>query len=209
MKAYDFFCLKFTQADEGSLFMSESVYLVRHATPDWSRVDIRYDIPPGPPLTSQGEAEATQLGAFLQTAGIRRIYASPLERARRTAELAAAIVNLEVVEALPIAEWQRGENEEAVLQRFLSFWEETLAESAKVGPIALVSHGGPIRLMLRHLELPTAEIDFYRKQFDRDNPLPPAGVWHVTRTHQQAPWSLSLAFTPQPFKRYESQPASV
>ena len=189
--------------------MSESVYLVRHATPDWSRVEIRYDIPPGPPLTPQGEAEATQLGAFLQTAGIRRIYASPLERARRTAELAAATLNLEVIEALPIAEWQRGENEEAVLQRFLAFWEAALTESASVGPIALVSHGGPIRLMLRHLELPTAEIDFYRKQFDRDNPLPPAGAWHVTRAHQQAPWTVRLAFTPQPFKPYAPQTTSV
>ena len=189
--------------------MRESVYLVRHATPDWSRVDIRYDIPPGPPLTPQGEAEAGQLGAFLQEAGIRRIYASPMERARRTAALAAAQVDLDVVEALAINEWQRGESGEAVLQRFLSFWEAALTESTTVGPIALVSHGGPIRLLLGHLQLPTAEIDFYRKQFDRDNPLPPAGVWHVTREHQQTPWVLNLAFTPQPFKRYEPQAASL
>ena len=56
------------------------LYLARHATPDWNMRDIRYDIPPGPPLVPQGEAEAAQLGEFLRQAGVVQIYVSPLVR---------------------------------------------------------------------------------------------------------------------------------
>lgn len=187
--------------------MTSTVYLVRHATPDWSRTDLRYDIAPGPPLTAQGEEEAGRLGAFLREAGVQRIYASPLERARRTAELAAVIAEADVSEAPAIAEWVRGESELAVLERFLPLWAAACVESKAEGAVALVTHGGPIRLLLEHLELERAEIDFYRKQFDRDNPLPPAGAWRITRTQPDAPWQMELAFTPQPFRRYE--PATV
>ena len=189
--------------------MTSTVYLIRHATPDWSRVDIRYDIPPGPPLTTQGEAEAARLGEFLRDAGVRKIYASPLERALRTAQIAGEVAGLPVVEALAIAEWQRGESEIAVLERFLPFWSTACVESGDCGALALVSHGGPIRLMLEHLKLERAQIDFYRKQFDRDNPLPPAGAWRVTRAQLEAAWQMVLAFTPQPYRAYEPQTVYV
>jgi broad specificity phosphatase PhoE len=187
--------------------MTVTVYLVRHATPDWARTDLRYDIPPGPPLTARGEEEAAQLGAFFRQAGVQRVYASPLERARRTAELAAAIAEADVSEEPAIAEWVRGESEVAVLERFLPLWAAACMESEESGAVALVTHGGPIRLLLEHLKLDRAEIDFYRKQFDRDNPLPPAGVWQITRTHPDAAWRIELVFAPQPFRRYE--PATI
>ena len=63
-------------------FPTSAIYLARHATPDWNRRDIRYDIAPGPDLVPQGEAEAAQLGEFLRTTGVTRIYASPLVRTR-------------------------------------------------------------------------------------------------------------------------------
>ena len=186
-----------------------TVYLVRHATPDWSRTEIRYDIPPGPPLTPQGEAEAAQLGAFLRENGVQRLYSSPLERARRTAEIAAGIAEADVMEAEAIAEWQRGELESAVLERFLPFWTASTLESAATGAVVLVSHGGPIRLMLEHLGVDRNELLFYRKQFDRDNPLPPAGAWRVSRPHAAVAWQIELAFTPQSFRRYEPQTVVV
>lgn len=182
--------------------MSAVVYLIRHATPDWSRTDIRYDIPPGPALTTHGEAEAAKLGLFLQSAGIQKIYASPLERAKRTAQIAALPLELVVEEIEAIAEWRRGEGEAELLARLLPFWERVWAESEKVGPLALVSHGGPIRLLLQHLNLPQAEIDFYRKQFDRDNPVPPAGAWRIASDQINGVWQLQLAFTPQPHTVY-------
>lgn len=189
--------------------MTSTIYLVRHATPDWSRTDIRYDIPPGPPLTPQGEAEAASLGEFLRNANVYKLYASPLARSLRTAEIAAQIAGKQLFPNDSIAEWQRGENESEVLKRFLAFWSSICEEDLQYGPVVLVTHGGPIRLMLDHLGLERAEIDFYRKQFDRDNPVPPAGAWRITRTTPQTMWQISLAFTPQPYRLYQPQIAYV
>ncbi|MCX6046314.1 MAG: histidine phosphatase family protein [Chloroflexi bacterium] len=178
------------------------IYLVRHATPDWSRTDIRYDIPPGPPLVAQGEAEAASLGEFLRTVEAYKIYVSPLERTLRTAQIAAEIAQLPVFEEEAIAEWRRGESEQQVLERLMPFWDKISQESQENGPIVMVSHGGPVRAMLQHLKLDQAEIDFYRKQFDRDNPVPPAGAWLATQARFDDRWQLHLAFTPQPHKVY-------
>lgn len=172
------------------------IYLVRHATPDWSRTDIRYDVPPGPPLTPHGEAEARKLGEFLRDAGIKKIYASPLERTQRTAQLAAETVGLEVVTEELIAEWRHGENETDVSSRFSGFWERICAESERSGPVALVTHGGPIKVMLLNLGLPRATVDDYCRKFDRGNPVPPAGVWLGVNSSLEAPWHLELIFTP-------------
>jgi len=172
------------------------IYLARHATPDWSRTDIRYDIPPGPPLTAQGEAEARQLGEFLREAGVKKIYASPLERTQRTAHLAAEVVGLPVVTEELIAEWRRGEHETEVASRFSGFWERICAESEALGPIVLVTHGGPIKVMLLNLGLPRATVDEYCRKFDRGNPVPPAGVWLAANHSSETPWYLELLFTP-------------
>ena len=47
------------------------------------RTDIRYDIPPGPPLTAQGEAEASKLGEFLKNAGVSKIGRVAVKRSLR------------------------------------------------------------------------------------------------------------------------------
>jgi probable phosphoglycerate mutase len=181
--------------------MSSIVYLVRHATPDWTRIDIRYDIPPGPPLTPIGEEEAQRLGDFLAAAGIARFYASPLERAWRTAYLAAAPQSTPVMIAEAIAEWRRDEPEAGVLARCLPVLESALDESQTAGPVALVSHGGPIRLLLQHLGLASTEMDFHRRQFDRDNPVPPGGAWRLARNGDGI-IIPELVFAPQGFKPF-------
>lgn len=177
--------------------MIVKIYLVRHATPDWSRTDIRYDVPPGPPLTAQGETEAAHLGEFLRTAGVKRIYASPLERTRRTAEIAGAIAGVSPLENEAIAEWRRGESEAEVTARLNGLWEKLCCEGATVGPIALVTHGGPIKAMLLNLGMPRTTVDDYCRKFDRGNPLPPAGVWLATGSTTDTPWQLELIWTPQ------------
>jgi probable phosphoglycerate mutase len=187
--------------------MPAILYLVRHATPDWSRTDIRYDIPPGPPLTAQGEAEAKQLGEFLQTTNIAHLYASPLERTTRTAQIAAAALGLQVEIKPDLAEWERGEPEANVLTRIRPFLDKALDESETRGPLALVTHGGPIRILLADLGLDHAELDHYRRTFDRDNPVPPAGVWRITRTADGRIEKPELVFTPQPYTRFV--PATV
>ncbi|HYN90102.1 MAG TPA: phosphoglycerate mutase family protein, partial [Ardenticatenaceae bacterium] len=65
---------------------ARTVFMVRHATPDWNRRDIRYDIPPGPDLTAKGREEAYQAGLYLKPYRIDVIYASPMARATQTAE---------------------------------------------------------------------------------------------------------------------------
>lgn len=177
--------------------MTVKIYLARHATPDWSRTDIRYDVPPGPPLTAQGEAEAAELGEFLHGAGVKRIYASPLERTRRTAEIAGAIVGITPIENEAIAEWRRGESEAEVTARLNGLWEKLCCESTTIGPIALVTHGGPVKAMLLNLGMPRATVDDYCRKFDRGNPLPPAGAWLATGSTTETPWHLELVWTPQ------------
>jgi len=175
---------------------SQIIYLIRHATPDWNRKDIPYDIPPGPPLVIQGENEAAQLGAFLKKKGVRRMYFSPLERAKQTAEICAKIANVEIKEENGIAEWRTAENEKQLSDRFFPVWDRVVQESQKTGPIALVSHGGPIRLLLQKLGLPDGIMEKYRGQFDHGNPLPPAGIWKAEKSDESECWDLSLVFIP-------------
>lgn len=177
--------------------MTVKIYLARHATPDWSRTDIRYDIPPGPPLTAQGEAEAAQLGEFLRKAGVKRMYASPLERTRRTAEIAGGIVGVTPITEEMIAEWRHGESEADVAARLNGLWEKLYRESAAIGPLALVTHGGPIKAVLQNLGMVRTTTDEYCRKFDRGNPLPPAGVWLAANRTMETPWQLDLVFTPQ------------
>ncbi|MEZ4864083.1 MAG: histidine phosphatase family protein [Caldilineaceae bacterium] len=177
--------------------MITKIYLARHATPDWSRTDIPYDVPPGPPLTAQGEVEASQLGSFFKKAGITRIYTSPLERTLRTAQIAGAAVGVTPIVEEAIAEWRRGESETEIVSRFTALWERFCEESQAGGPIALVTHGGPIKAMLLTLGMARAEVDQLCRTYDRGNPLPPAGVWLAANSTGEAPWRLELVFTPQ------------
>ena len=79
---------------------AHKVYLVRHGETEWSasgqhtgRTDI--------PLTPQGEENARRLGRRLRDLRFAQVLTSPLQRARRTAELAGfadATVDPELVE---------------------------------------------------------------------------------------------------------------
>jgi broad specificity phosphatase PhoE len=171
-----------------------NVYLIRHATPDWSRTDLPYHIPPGPPLTPQGVSEANELGEFLKTIGIISIQCSPLERCARTAMIAAGHIGLEAQINGGLSEWRPGEKHDEVHTRIWPTWEEACRASAAGGPVALVTHGGPIAVLLDRLGLIPEALNHYKRLFDRNNPLPPAGVWHATR--RQDTWQLKLAFTP-------------
>ena len=85
-----------------------TVYLVRHGETAWTKsrqhtglTDI--------PLTQRGEHEARKLGEHLRDTPAARVFTSPLQRARRTCELAgfgaAADVDPDLVE------WDYGEYE--------------------------------------------------------------------------------------------------
>ena len=81
------------------------VYLVRHGETAWTQTAQhtgRTDLP----LTEQGEREARELGARLRALLIDRVLSSPLQRARRTAELAMPGASVEFDDAL--MEWDYG-----------------------------------------------------------------------------------------------------
>lgn len=81
------------------------VYLVRHADTAWTLTGQhtgRTDLP----LTEQGERQARALGASLGALRIDRILSSPLQRARRTAELVMPHAHVEEDDEL--MEWDYG-----------------------------------------------------------------------------------------------------
>ena len=81
------------------------VYLVRHGDTAWTLTGQhtgRTDLP----LTEQGERQARALGPTLTALRIDRILSSPLQRARRTAELALPLARVEADDDL--MEWDYG-----------------------------------------------------------------------------------------------------
>jgi broad specificity phosphatase PhoE len=87
--------------------VASSVYLIRHGETEWSlsgqhtgRTDI--------PLTAKGEEQARRLRSVLQAVSFAEVLVSPMQRARRTAEL-AGLAPVRVEKAL--SEWDYGEYE--------------------------------------------------------------------------------------------------
>ncbi len=85
--------------------MAELV-LVRHGQTEWSR-DGRHTGRSDIPLTPVGEADAQALAARLSGRSFALVLTSPLERARRTAELAGLHADLEP----DLVEWDYGPEE--------------------------------------------------------------------------------------------------
>ena len=86
----------------------QHIYLVRHGETAWSlsgqhtgRTDI--------PLTKKGEADARKLNERLRSTVFKRVFVSPLQRARQTAALAALATPVEIEPDL--VEWDHGEYE--------------------------------------------------------------------------------------------------
>ena len=177
-----------------------TVYLIRHATPDWNRTDLPYAVMPGPPLTPQGVDEAMQLGYFLREGGVARILTSPFERAVHTARIAAGVAGVNVEQEAGLTEWRPDEKVDAIRARCWPVWEKAIALSLQIGPVALITHGGPISFLLEQLGLAKEILEQHKRRFDRNNPLPPAGVWKATLPAPDAAWDLQLAFLPEPVK---------
>jgi len=81
------------------------VYLVRHGETAWTLTGQhtgRTDLP----LTEEGERQARELGPPLTALSFDRIFSSPLQRARRTAEL--AMPHARVEEDDDLMEWDYG-----------------------------------------------------------------------------------------------------
>ncbi len=176
--------------------MSIEIYIARHASPDWTRTDLRYDVPPGPPLTARGEQEARALGQFLKQRDVVRIYGSPMLRASSTANLAAEVLGLSAVIDPSISEWTKEETGREVSDRLRPFWEQLCNESAQAGPICLVTHGGPMGMLLYQRGLSEEMLASNNGPFDHGTPSPASGAWRVAGEHSEGPWTLDLCFEP-------------
>jgi broad specificity phosphatase PhoE len=176
---------------------SGTVYLVRHATPDLTRTDLVYYLPPGPPLTTLGELEASELGRFLCHRGVRMIWTSPLERARRTAELAARPCAAQVMEDSRLIEMHPGETHDDVRARAGPVWDIAHERAVAADPQALVAHGGVITALLLAIGVTPTTLEHVGRRFDSGNPAPPGGAWEVKHPGGSGPLTARLAFIPR------------
>ncbi len=174
--------------------MTSCIYLIRHAAPDMTRADIPYDVPPGPALTVEGEDQAHLVGKFLLDRKVVRIYSSHFLRAQQTASIVAKIVGVAVEIEHGIGEWHESERARDIVNRVQPVLTRITKEGQDQGTVCLISHGGPIGVMLRKLGMDRAEVDAYRSTFGGSTPSPHAGVWRVTRSGSG--WENALVFTP-------------
>ncbi len=70
------------------------LYVVRHGQTEWN-VEVRFQGQKDSPLSALGLQQAHNTAAYLANAGIQKLYASPLERAWKTAELVSGSIGLE------------------------------------------------------------------------------------------------------------------
>jgi hypothetical protein len=79
----------------------------------------------------------------------------------------------------------------------LSVLDEARAESERIGPIGLVTHGGPVAVLLQELGLESEQLSAFKRKFDHANPLPPAGAWEAEWNAEDDSWTLDLKFIPE------------
>jgi broad specificity phosphatase PhoE len=142
------------------------VYVVQHGEKERA--------PGDPGLTARGREQAALAAEWLRGKGLRAVYASPLLRARQTAEAVAAVAGLPVLVDARVtermnwdgsvpaerffADWTRtsadrdfvpavGDSSRAAGARFREF----VAERGEGGPIAVGCHGGVTVDLLRTL----------------------------------------------------------
>ena len=175
--------------------MNRSVYLIRHATPDWSRVDLPYHLPPGPALTEQGINEAQGLGDFLSREAVRILFCSPLERCLATARIVSSKSGAEIIVSSRLKEWQPGEDATAIRNRVRPIFKEASLITDWKGAVGLVTHGGPIAMLMRSMGMQEEEL-LRNRIFDRGNPLPPAGVWRADKAPDAQAWTLDFVYNP-------------
>lgn len=158
--------------------------LVRHAEP--SRGTCLFGTT-DPGLSERGERQAALLGAYLADEHVDAVYASPMRRAHRTAELVARALGKHVVVHDDLVEFDHGADEyipaedakddpryDRVLQDDLSDWGVDTAEFQKrvVGAVdristahrgetvVVVCHGGVLNAYLAHV-LETRRVMFF------------------------------------------------
>lgn len=182
-------------------------HFVRHGETEWNRLGRlqgRSDIP----LNAHGEAQAAFLRPQLKPYGFRSIAASPLLRARRTAEILNAELDLPIhfIDALmeidvgPYAGtsdgawlpgWRKGEAVDGV-EHLAAFARRVgagiSAALALQGPVLIVAHGGLIWALEHLLKLQEKGLD-----------IPNTALVHFQPpASPQEYWRMATLFEPEP-----------
>jgi broad specificity phosphatase PhoE len=178
-----------------SMLPQTSFHFVRHGETDWNRMGRmqgRRDIP----LNAVGEAQAEALRTAMPDFGFGSIAASPLSRARRTAEILNRGLGLQIhlVDDLQefdvgpyegteprgwFADWRAGATRAGV-ESFADFTLRVrrgmLAALAQPGPVLVVAHGGVVWALEALLGLPVG-MDIANTTLVRFRPQ--AAQWRV------------------------------
>lgn len=158
------------------------IVLVRHGQTEWNRIG-RVQGHSDVPLNDEGRRQARALAVELDGEQVDAVYASDLGRARETAEILAAtrgvdvialpalrekhfgtwegLTDVEVRERFPDAQttgWGDGETTEQLAERIVTAVEE-IAAAHPGGLVLVVTHGGPMRALLRNLQDDATPVD--------------------------------------------------
>jgi len=164
--------------------------LVRHGLPE--RVENTDGTPADPRLCDEGRAQAERTARWLSRERIDRVYASPLRRARETAEPLVAALGGELVIEPGVAEFDQNAQAYVPLEELKRTdyprWRELMAsgfalafdpeqfravvvgaleriiEANKGGRVAVVCHGGVINVWAAHL-LELRRLMFFAPQY--------------------------------------------
>ncbi|HKF13812.1 MAG TPA: histidine phosphatase family protein [Gaiellaceae bacterium] len=170
--------------------MTTTILLARHGESDWNRTK-RWQGWADRPLTDRGRDQARELAARLADTELDAVYASDLQRARETAEIAAGTKNLTVhttpdLREVDVGSWSgltRPEAEERFPDQYARWleggegWEDgetyeqlgervvkalnDIAVKHDSGRVLLVAHGGTIRAI--HAAALGVDIHTYRR----------------------------------------------
>ena len=77
-----------------------NIFFMRHGESEGNRLGILQGHE-DPPLTDDGQAQATRAGEWFQNRGVERVFCSPLSRAHHTARIVSEKAELPVPEVLP------------------------------------------------------------------------------------------------------------
>ncbi len=155
------------------------ILLARHGETEWNRIG-RWQGQADPPLNDLGRLQAEELAERLSGDGIVAVYSSDLRRARETARVIAERLGLDLIEDPALREidvgswsgltrsevearfpdgfarWQAGEighdgeTREELTDRVVSAVER-IARTHPGETVAVVTHGGAIRAVRRHV----------------------------------------------------------